>query len=190
MVDDCVLDNWFCSEVLPLEPALLRYIRRNWRKADDVFDLMHDVYALALQGAKNGLPRHTRSYLFAIAKHHLIRQTRRMRIVSFELVADWEDMEQRQDISCTERHMIARDELRQVQAGMELLPPRCRQIVYLRKVEGLTTRETAQRLDVGVDAIEQQLTKGMRLLADFLYGDLETAPKPASSRTLRRRIGR
>lgn len=170
MIDDGALDAWFCREVLPLEPALMGYIRRNWRVSEDVFDLTHDVYALALGGARNGLPDRTRAYVFTIARNHLTQQARRARIVSFELVADLENLEPEADVEGAERHLTARDELRRAQAGLDQLPPRCREIVRLRKVEGLTTREAADRLGVGIDAIEQQLTKGMRALTDFMLG--------------------
>jgi RNA polymerase sigma-70 factor (ECF subfamily) len=170
MIDDATLDEWFCREVLPLEPALARYVRRNWRDPDEVFDLIHDVYALALNGARKELPRHSQAYVFTIARHHLAQHARRGRIVSFELMADPESLTPHGDLFEAERHINARDQLRRAQAGLNNLPPRCREVVYLRKVEGLTTREAAERLGVGIDAIEQQLTKGMRALTDFMLG--------------------
>ncbi len=170
MVDQAALDDWFCREVLPLEPALTRYIRRNWRGPEDVFDLIHDIYALALHGARNGLPAHTSGYVFAIARNHLIQQARRSQIVSIEFLANLEGVGAPPDLTMADRHIDARDELRRALAGLSALPPRCREVVRLRKVEGLTTRETADRLGVGIDAIEQQLTKGMRALTDFMLG--------------------
>jgi RNA polymerase sigma-70 factor (ECF subfamily) len=170
MVDDTTLDEWFCREVLPLEPALVRYVRRNWRDPAEVFDLVHDIYALALNGARKELPRHSQGYVFTIARHHLSQHARRGRIVSFELMADPESLAPHHDLLETERHINARDQLRRAQEGLNNLPPRCREVVYLRKVEGLTTREAAERLGVGIDAIEQQLTKGMRALTDFMLG--------------------
>jgi len=148
----------------------MRYIRRNWRVPEDVFDLTHDIYALALHGARNGLPEHTSGYVFAIARNHLIQQARRSQIVSIEFMANLDGVGPTPDLSTTDRHIDARDELRRALAGLSILPPRCREVVQLRKVEGLTTRETAERLGVGVDAIEQQLTKGMRALTDFMLG--------------------
>jgi RNA polymerase sigma-70 factor (ECF subfamily) len=170
MVDDATLDDWFCREVLPLEPSLVRYVRRNWRDPGEVYDLVHDIYALAWNGARKELPRHARAYVFTIARHHLSQHARRGRIVSFELMADPESLAPQRDLLETDRYMNARDQLRRAQAGLDNLPPRCREVVYLRKVEGLTTREAADRLGVGIDAIEQQLTKGMRALTDFMLG--------------------
>ncbi|MDT9600120.1 RNA polymerase sigma factor [Sphingosinicella rhizophila] len=170
MIDAEAIDDWFCREVLPLEPALTRYIRRNWRQSEDVFDLLHDVYALALGGARSGLPDYTQGYVFTIARNLLTQRSRRARIVSFELITDLESLEPDVDIFSADRNMVARDDLRRAGAGIDNLPPRCREVVRLRKVEGLTTREAADRLGVGIDAVEQQLTKGMRALADFMLG--------------------
>ena len=39
MVDDALLNAWFCREVLPLERSLVHFVSRNWRVADDVMDL-------------------------------------------------------------------------------------------------------------------------------------------------------
>ena len=40
----------------------------------------------------------------------------------------------------------------------------------LRKIEGLSTKEVAARLNIGVDAVEQQMVHGMRALVDFMMG--------------------
>src|SRR3546814_7959898 len=69
-----------------------------------------------------------------------------------------------------ERHAIARDTLRRAQEGIDRLSPRVKQIVLLRKVEGLNTRETAEHLGIGIDAVERQLSMGMKALADFMLG--------------------
>ena len=170
MVDDADLEAWFCREVLPLEGALTHFIRRNWRGAQDVDDLRHDVYELAIASARSGLPLQTRPFLFTVARHHLINRAKRAKIVSFELVADLEAIGREVDMMATERHAIARDMLRRAQDGINRLSPRVKQIVLLRKVEGLSTRETADHLGIGIDAVERQLSMGMKALADFMLG--------------------
>ena len=170
MVDDEALDEWFCREVLPLEGSLTRFIRRNWRVADDVMDLRHDVYELAFAGARKELPVNTRQYLFTVARNHLINSAKRARIVSFEHVADLETVDRDVDMFEAERHMTARDGLRRVLAGLEKLSPRVREIVELRKIEGLTPQETADRLGIGKDAVNGQLVMGMKALANHMLG--------------------
>ncbi|GAA0294933.1 RNA polymerase sigma factor [Sphingomonas oligophenolica] len=170
MIDDKAIEDWFCREVLPLEGSLTRFIQRNWRVADDVIDLRHDVYELAIGSARTCLPLATRPYLFTIARNHLINQAKRARIVSFDLVADLETVDRAVDIYETHRHLDSREALRQFQVGLEKLSPRVREIVKLRKIEGLNVQETADRLGIGKDAVSHQVMMGMRALADHMLG--------------------
>lgn len=170
MIDDETLNAWFCQEVLPLERSLTAFIRRNWRAPDDVTDMRQEIYVRVLVGAAEELPSHSPRYLFTVARNHLINSAKRARIVSFELVADIESIDCDIDLLSAERHLDAREELRRAQDGLERLSPRCREVVRLRKFEGLSTREAAEHLGVGTDAIERQLAMGMRALTDFMLG--------------------
>jgi RNA polymerase sigma factor (sigma-70 family) len=169
MTDDAALNAWFCSEVLPLEGALMRFIRRNWRIAEDVTELRQDIYERSLNGARVALPANARAFVFTVARNHLINHAKRARIVSFDLVADLESVGQA-DLLSTERHLDARDQLRRANNGLNALPPRCREVVRMRKIEGLSTKEAAALLGVGTDTVERQLTMGMRALVDFMLG--------------------
>ncbi len=170
MMGDADLNAWFCREVLPLEGALTRFIERNWRVRDDILELRQDIYERTLKGARELLPANARAFLFTVARNHLINCAMRARIVSFDLVADLENVGLTNDLFATDRLLDARDQLRRAHAGLDALPPRCREVVRLRKIEGLSTREAADRLGVGIDTIERQLTMGMRALVDFMLG--------------------
>lgn len=169
MVDDVALRDWFCNQVLPLESALTAFIRRNWREQNDAVDIRQEIYERALIGARAALPYHTSGYLYAIARNHLANLARRAKIVSIDLVADI-DTELPVGAFEPEPELIARDELRRTMVGLQRLPPRCREVVLLRKVEGLSTREVAERMGVGIDTVEKQLTLGIRALTDFMLG--------------------
>lgn len=168
MAGDGEIRDWFQREVLPLERSLTQFIRRNWRVEAEVVDLRHDIYELAINGARNGLPRATRSYLFVIARNHLINRAKRARLVSFELVADLEAIDGDLGSFDPERQLIARDMLRRVEEGLAMLTPRVRQIVQLRKIHGFNTRETAEELGIGLDAVRKQTSVGMRALTDHI----------------------
>jgi RNA polymerase sigma-70 factor (ECF subfamily) len=182
MENEAALHAWFCHEVLPLERALTSFIRRNWRIADDVTDLRQDIYERALAGARGALPANTRAYLFTVARNHLINQAKRGQVVSIELVSDMSSFDNEFDRFGAERQLSAREELRRTQQGLDQLPPRCRQVVWLRKVEGLSTRETAERLGITVDTVEKQITQGMRALVDYMLGGSGKIRRPADSR--------
>jgi RNA polymerase sigma-70 factor (ECF subfamily) len=172
MLDEASLSHWFKTQILPLEGALMAFLRHRWRDSEDLIDLRQDIYERVLAAVyANGRPQSAKAYLFATARNHLVNQFRRQQIVSFELVADMEGLDHEFDLFATDRHLSSRDELRRVKAAIELLPPRCRAVIHLRRVEGLSARETADRLEVSLSTVEKEFTHGMRAIAEYLLGD-------------------
>ncbi|HUD93612.1 RNA polymerase sigma factor [Sphingobium sp.] len=186
MLDDLDLQRWFRSDVLPLEPVLMRFIRRHWRSAVDHKDIRQDVYERTLVGAGRSIPIKTKAYLLTVARNVMINRARRERIVSIELIADLETSIIEPDWLTPERHAGGRDELRRAQAGLDRLPPRCREVIKLRKVEGLSTREVAEHLGIGIDAVQQQTTFGIRALADYMLGGTGHVKRPRRGQGLRK----
>lgn len=70
-----------------------------------------------------------------------------------------------------DRTAIARDVLRRLEAAINLLPPRAREAVWLRRVEGLSRREIAERMGVSENTVSDHITAGMRALADIYLGE-------------------
>src|ERR1700733_7508158 len=88
MIDEAILKNWFFTEIFPLDAALTRFIRRNWRNEADVGDLRQDIYARVYASASERLPLQAKPFLYITARNHLINCAKRAKIVSFEHVAD------------------------------------------------------------------------------------------------------
>lgn len=181
MIDDATIKRWFCDELLVREPQILRIIRRNVHDADDAADVLHEVYAAMIKSAQQSLPDDTGAYLFRVTRNALINRARRAQIVSFEQVSDLDALVSDGTFGATERHLSSREGLRRAQAGLAALPARCREVVRLRKIEGMTTREVALHLGVTVHTIEKQLTLGMRALTDFMLGGEGKIDRPAHS---------
>ena len=187
MVEDEELRAWFFREIFPLEAALTRFIRRNWRNESDVADLRQDIYTKVYTAAQRQLPIQARAFLFTTARNHLINTAKRAKIVSFDLVADLEASFPEAMSADLDRQLTARDELRRVQAGLERLPARCRQVMTLRRVEGLSTKEVAAHLNISVSTVEQQMVHGLRALTDYMMGGQgrirRSPPKTAASKS-------
>jgi len=70
-----------------------------------------------------------------------------------------------------ERIITARNELDRVRRLIRALPGRCRQVIELRKVHGLSQREIGRRLNISESVVENEGVKGMRILLKALQGD-------------------
>ncbi len=164
------IDEWFIREVLPLEPALMKLLRRAGYNASEQVDMRQELYMQLYESARNGLPTHVRAFAFRSLRNLLINHARRARIVSMESIADLDALNVAFHAFTPEREATAREELGRLRAGLERLPPRCREVVVLRRIEGLSQRETAERLGVKVSTVEKQMAYGLRALTDFMLG--------------------
>lgn len=183
MKDVRQVNEWFTREVLPLEPLLMRFFRRNWRSESDLADLRQELYVRIYEFGLKEIPLQTKPFVFMAARNLLINHVRRARIVSIEAMADLDAMNIAVDMVTPEREISARDELRQLQIGLNNLPPRCREVVTLRRIEGLSQREVAEKLSVGEDTVEKQMMYGMRALINFMLGGTgKIQRKPKGSR--------
>jgi RNA polymerase sigma-70 factor (ECF subfamily) len=164
------LDIWFKREILAHEAALLRYLTRIWRHRDEIHDLRQEVYARVYEAARESRPHAPKSFLFTTARHLLADRIRRGRIVSIEAVGDSDALNVMIDELSPERRLSAWQEMRRVAQALNRLPPKCREVVWLRKVDELSTKEVAQQLGLSERTVEGQILKGMRLLTDAIFG--------------------
>jgi RNA polymerase sigma-70 factor (ECF subfamily) len=171
------LKEWFVSEVLSLEPLLVEFLRRSWRHTADLPDLRQDIYIRVLEAAKVQRPDPVRPFVFAIARNLLIDRFRRERIIPIDGVPDLAEIEVASDAPLPERAVIARDELRHLQAALDKLPMRCREAVVLKQVYGLSRREVALRMGISELTVKAHLGEGAKLLINALHEqvrDMET----------------
>jgi len=167
----CKVDVWFAHEVLPLEAALMQFLRHNWRNKSDIADLLQDVYVRVYEAALKQIPESTRAFVFATARNLLINRVRREQIIPIEAVADLDALGVAMDEPGPDRSVIARDELRRLQDVLDRLPRRSREAIVMKQVEGLSRREIATRMGVTEKTVKWHLNEGVRELADILYGE-------------------
>jgi len=156
---------WFKAVILPHEGALRARLRRLTPPGFDVDNLVAETLARAY-GARD-IARVTagRSYLFAIARNLLIDTARREAIVSLDFVADLDLL--RSD-DTMEAAITARSELRQLQAIVDTLPPQCRRVFLMRRVQEFSLGEIAEQMALSVSTVEKHLAKAVLLVAKAL----------------------
>lgn len=164
------IDEWFTHEVLPLGPMLMRFLQRNKCNAAEIADLSQEAYARVYEAAQRERPLQVKPFLFQVARNLMIDRLRKQSVVSLETMADFDLLNVSDDKPSSEAYVAARQELRLLQTALDDLPPRCREVVLMRKVEGLSQREVAKRMGITIETVENQVAKGVRLLAQALGG--------------------
>lgn len=179
------IDDWFVAEILPLERLLYDVLRRNWRHPQDIPDLRQEIYVRIFESARVERPVSAIALLLTITRNLLIDRARRAQVVSIETVADLDELSLLIDELTPERYAMARGDLRTLQEALEALPQRCREVVQLVRIAGLSQREAAQRLKMTEDSVEKQLARGIRSLVNALtsaHAGLPVALVPGRAR--------
>ena len=172
------LDDWFVRAVLPHEGALRRYLARTRAGDDDeIEDLCQEALTRLYVAAEQERPRHAKSFLFTIARRLVIDQVRRAQIVQIDRVADLDSLSVPVDEVDAERHLSAREELALLQRALGALPPRCRAVMEMRRIQGLTQRQTARRLGISESAVEAHIQRGVRGLEVMLRDVCDVAAR-------------
>jgi len=60
--------------------------------------------------------------------------------------------------------VVARQEWSLLQTAIRDLPPGCRQVLLLRKVDQLSHQEISERLNIAISTVEKQPARALRLL--------------------------
>jgi RNA polymerase sigma-70 factor (ECF subfamily) len=172
------VDLWFVREVLPLEATLLQYLHHHWRNHSEVADLCQDVYVRVYESARKQLPDPVKPFVFAIARNLLIDRLRHEQVIPIEAVSDVEALNVAMDAPGPDRAVLARDALRRVLDALDRLPPRSREVVIARQLDGLSRREIAERMGISEETVKWHLATGMNALADLFYGPSELRRRP------------
>jgi len=164
------LKVWFAREILAHEAALMRYLNRTWPQRNEIHDLRQEIYIRIYEAAGRARPAAPKSFLFTTARNLMADRVRRSRVVSIEAIGDSATLNVMVDEVSPERRLDGRQELRRLGQALNTLPPKCREVVWLRRVDEMSQKEVAQRLGISVRTVETHVLKGMRMLADAFFG--------------------
>ncbi|MCD6062140.1 MAG: polymerase, sigma-24 subunit, subfamily [Flavipsychrobacter sp.] len=72
----------------------------------------------------------------------------------------------------TERqhHDRANDDARRISEALNQLPPKCKEVFLLVKMQGMSYKQAAETLGISVKTIENQMGKAIKVLRDFVVG--------------------
>ena len=161
--------RWFTDEVQPHESGLRHWLRFRFPWHHDIDDLVQESYAKILRAKREGrVNGDTRSYLFQTAKNAAFDQSRRNQILAIESVAKFDGLPVLAEEWNAAETLTREQELEVLAQAIEALPERCRLIIKLQKLRGLSYREIARQLGISVNTVNAQVQKAMRLCRDYL----------------------
>lgn len=161
--------RWFQVEVYSHEAQLKSYLRGSYPSVRDIDDVVQESYLRVWKASAVRPIASAKAFLYRVARNVVIDWLRREKNSPVSRVIDpaaLPVLDQRPgavEIACS------REEIVLLAGAIQSLPARCREIIILRKLQGVPQKEIAARLGVAVPTVQVQVARGMKKIEEFMH---------------------
>jgi RNA polymerase sigma factor (sigma-70 family) len=166
--DGVPAERWFADEIHSHDGQLKAYLRGAFPSLRDVEDLVQESYLRVWRARLERPIASARGFLFQVARHLAIDLIRRHRAVPHERLRDSAAESVIHEGPSVAEALSHAEKVGVVADALAHLPPRCREVVILRKFQHVSQREIARRLGISERTVESQVTRGMKLCESYL----------------------
>ena len=160
---------WFVDSVLPYENGLRRWIKSRFSAIRDVDDLIQETFTRILKAHESGPVPNPQAFLFVVSRNLAINRLKRMNL-EFPPEATEVDPHVLVDEMAGPFELAAlQEEIDDLVSALQSLPDRCRQVMTLRKIYGLSQKEIGAELGISVHTVEAQVGIGLRKCRAFFH---------------------
>jgi len=159
--------NWFEENLQPHEPMLRAWLRSQFSDRNEIDDTIHDAYIRVLQTHAEKPICSPKAFLFATAHNCALMRIRKSKVRREISLADFELSDILVDKENITQAIARSEELEFLTQAIQSLPQRCRQIITLRKIYGISQRAIAKQLDISESTVETQGTIGIKKLSAY-----------------------
>lgn len=156
------LSYWFSREIKPHEGELRGYLYPRVNQHSDVDDIVQESFRRIVEVKRSQPIPSPKGLLFTIAKNLLKDFFRKKSNSRTSFVAEMEDLSVIDNETTPNDVASIQDEIKVLREAIQSLPPKCKKILILRKMENLSQKAIAERLNVSVHTVETQLTRGLK----------------------------
>jgi RNA polymerase sigma-70 factor (ECF subfamily) len=143
------------------EGKLQRFFLRRLRNREDAADATQETFLRLLTASPKDDLRNPHAYLFQVAKSVAHGITARLMRDSALFSGDLENLQIADDTPSAERVVAARQQLGLLIETISALPPKCRVVFVLSRLEGLSNGEIAAKLRITRNMVEKHIIRAL-----------------------------
>jgi RNA polymerase sigma factor (sigma-70 family) len=156
------------SAFLVCESALKRFLSRFFYRPEDVDELAQETFLRAFDASKTTDVQSPEAYLFRVAKHIALKELDRKSTKMTDYLEEALEHDALEGNATIEQELMAEQKIASYCAAIATLPPQCRKVFLMRKVQAKSYREIAQTLNISLSAVEKHIAKGMNRFDDHM----------------------
>ena len=152
-------DSGIYSAFLQNESILKRFLRRFLYKQEDIDEISQETFLRAYKATKGREIDSPKAYLFQVARSlaysELSRKTRKLTDYLEDALED-----QAGTTDPLEDEVAAQQKVSFFFDAIAELPPQCRRVFLMRKVQGMPHKAISESLGIGASAVEKHIAIG------------------------------
>jgi RNA polymerase sigma-70 factor (ECF subfamily) len=160
--------RWFAEQVQPHAAELRAWLRGKFPALADPDNLAQESLTRVWRAHEHSEIQSPKALLFTTARNLALDELRRRQVVTVEPIAESAGLSVFEDTPTAADAAAHNQELEILTKAIQSLPDRCRQVLTLRKIYGLSQKEIAAQLGIAEHTVEAQVATGMRKCALFL----------------------
>lgn len=145
------------------EAALKRFLRRFIKSREGADDLAQEAFLRAFAAESGRVIVSPKAFLFKVARNLALNELAKQSSAATEPLGDFEGQEVLEDSSqaAVDDAVDGRERIRMLARAIAALPPQCAKVFILRKMQGLSQKEIAARLNISVRTVENHVALGL-----------------------------
>lgn len=159
--------RWFVDAVLPHEAGLRRWIRSRFSAIRDVDDLIQETFSRILKAHESGPVPNPQAFLFVVSRNLAINRLQRKNLEFPPDAGEVDPLVLVDEMAGPYESAALQEEIDELVTAFQSLPDRCRQVMTLRKIYGLSQKEIAAKLGITEHTVEAQVGIGLRKCRAF-----------------------
>ncbi len=170
-MDSDIIAGWVAGEVLPWEGLVRNWLRRRWGHAVEVEDVLQEAYCRIASLQSIDHIANGKAYFFTTVQSVVLDSLRRAKTMGARELTEMDESCVLDEAPLADQVIEARQELRRVVAALGGLSPVTREVIALRRLHGLSQKETARRMGIAEHAVENHMVRGLRKVLAILEGE-------------------
>jgi RNA polymerase sigma-70 factor (ECF subfamily) len=175
-IDDRAHTRWFVAEVHRHDALLKNYVRSTFPSVRDVDDVVQESYLRVwrrqmvkpITQVTGSVKASVKGFLFQVARRLALDTIRHERASPIDAVRNMDSLAHAEDAANGCERACSNEEFELLLEAINSLPARCREIIVLRKLEGISPTEVAQRLGISVETVNVHARRGLLKLQAFM----------------------